>query len=195
MYVKLHSACRHVHAAVDGGLELFQRQGIDPSSVEHIEVDTYEVADRMTGHKGQVNDIPTARFSLPFCLALAALRGAAGPLEFVDETLGDSELHSFASKVLVREDPAFTALYPQERGARLTLHLAGNREETLTVMFPRGEPENPATDDEYEAKFRANAASVLDRAAADSVIEAVRQIESLSVSDLLALTSTSQIPI
>lgn len=189
MYVKLHSACRHVHAAVDAGLELFQRRGLRPEDVERIEVDTYEVADRMTGHKGHVTDIPTARFSLPFCVALAALRGAAGPLEFVDETLSDASLHDFAARITVREDVGLTSLYPDERGARLTVRRISGDEDTLTVMFPRGEPENPATNEEYEAKFRANASKVLDIEAANRVIAAVRELGEMRVSDLIQLTA------
>jgi 2-methylcitrate dehydratase PrpD len=189
MYVKLHSACRHVHAAVDAGLELFQRRRVPIADVVSIDVDTYAVADRMTGHKGEVTDIPTARFSLPFCLALAAFRGAAGPVEFVDETLADESLHAFARKVTVREDAALSALYPKERGARLTVHFADGREDVVTVMFPRGEPENPATDHEYYDKFRENAVGVLNRGEADQVIAAVEHIESMAISELVALTA------
>jgi 2-methylcitrate dehydratase PrpD len=188
MYVKLHSACRHVHAAVDAGLELFQRRGLPVTDVAAIDVATYAVADRMTGHKGEVQDIPTARFSLQFCLALAALRGAAGPVEFVDETLHDEALHEFARRVSVREDRVLSELFPRERGARLDVHLKDGREESLTVMFPRGEPENPATDQEYYDKFRANAATRLNSSQADRVIDAVEHIESTSIPALLALT-------
>jgi 2-methylcitrate dehydratase PrpD len=194
MYVKLHSACRHVHAAVDAGLELFQRRGLAVGDVESIDVETYAVADRMTGHKGEVRDIPTARFSLQFCLALAALRGAAGPVEFVDETLRDESLHDFARRISVREDKRLSELYPRERGARLAVRLKDGRQESLTVMFPRGEPENPATDAEYHDKFRANAAGRLDRGDADRVIEAVEHIERTSVGSVLALTRGSAQP-
>ncbi|MFN0074442.1 MAG: MmgE/PrpD family protein [Chloroflexota bacterium] len=192
MYVKLHSACRHVHAAVDAGLELFHHRGLNPDAVCAIEVDTYEVADRMTGHKGDVRDIPTARFSLPFCLALAAFRGAAGPIEFVDSTLNDDQLHSFTRKVTVREDPALTALYPHERGARLMVHMDNGDTETICVMFPRGEPENPATDAEYHAKFRANAADFIDEDSSEQVIAAVEQLESHPLCDTLRLMSVKE---
>jgi 2-methylcitrate dehydratase PrpD len=191
MYVKLHSACRHVHAAVDAGLELFQRRHVPVADVASIDVATYAVADRMTGHKGKVRDVPTARFSLQFCLALAALRGAAGPLEFVDDTLRDEALHDFARRISVREDRNLSNLFPRERGARLDVHLKDGREESITVMFPRGEPENPATDQEYHDKFRANAAATLNRTEADRIIDAVERIESTPTSAILAMTSGS----
>jgi 2-methylcitrate dehydratase PrpD len=189
MYVKLHSACRHVHAAVDAGLELFQRRRLPTNQVESIDVATYAVADRMTGHKGEVKDIPTARFSLQFCLALAALRGAAGPVEFVDATLRDHALHEFAGRISVREDKLLSQLYPRERGARLAVRMKDGHEESLTVMFPRGEPENPATDGEYQDKFRANSAGRLDPAEADCVIDAVEHIETTPISTVLKLTA------
>jgi len=56
-------------------------------------------------------------------------------------------------------------------------------------MFPRGEPENPATDDEYYDKFRANAVGVLNRGEADQVIAAVEHIESTEIPELVALTA------
>ncbi|RKZ11606.1 MmgE/PrpD family protein, partial [bacterium] len=48
---------------------------------------------------------------------------------------------------------------------------------TATVDHAKGSPQNPLSDDELVAKFRANASGVMDTAAQDRVIEATMAFE------------------
>lgn len=186
MYFKLHSACRHVHAAVDAIMDLVARHELRPEMVEAVDVRTYAVAERMTGRKGAVTDVPTARFSLPFCLALAAIRGSVGPAEFTDEAIRAPELHDFARRVSVREDPQLTALYPHERGADVAVTLVNGQQVAARVMFPRGEPEHPLTWGDCLRKFTSNAEPVLGGSGCEEVAQSVWRLDHESVRSFMA---------
>jgi len=185
-YYKLYAACRHVHPAVDAVLDLVGRDDLVPARVVQVHVRTHQVAERLTGRPGRVADIGGARFSLPFAVALAALRGSAGPEQFTPSALADEELWGFAERVRVVADPELTARYPAERGAIVTLHLADGTERTARVVHPRGEPENPVSRHEIANKFLANARPVLGDVRAKQVVALVRRLPEIPVRDLTA---------
>ena len=184
IYFKLHAACRHVHAAVDAALDLFGRDGLRPAEAHEIVVRTYEVAERLTGRSGRPADPAEARFSLPFAVALAALRRSVGPEQFTWEALADSELRRFAGIVRVEADPELTTRYPAERGAALTVLLTDGRRRTVRVVHPRGEPENPVSADELAHKFRANARPALGVGPAQRVLALVERLGDLPIREL-----------
>jgi 2-methylcitrate dehydratase PrpD len=187
-YYKLHAACRHVHPAVDAVLDLFGRDGLVPAQVVEVHVRTHEVAERLTRRPGRVADLGGARFSLPFAVSLAALRGSVGPEQFTPAALADEELWGFAERVRVVADPDLTARYPAERGAVVTLRLADGAERSARVVHPRGEPENPVSSEELAAKFLVNARPVLGDHRANQVLALVRRLPELQVRELMEVT-------
>lgn len=148
-YFKPYSACRYTHAAVDAVLSL--RQEVDPATVTHIDVDTYDIATTLDDPQPKT---PLAgRFSLPYVVAATLLRGDAGPDSFRPQVLQDPAVLSLAQRVTVREEPAFTAMTPACRPARVRLHLDDGSQREATVTGSKGDPDQPMRDDELKAKF------------------------------------------
>ena len=56
-------------------------------------------------------------------------------------------------KVIVIESDELSSLVPLKRASILRLSLVDGTEFTYRVDYPKGEPENPLTDDEVEEKF------------------------------------------
>lgn len=150
-YFKPYSACRYAHGAVDAVLGLQAAQAIDAGSITAVTVDTYDIAARLREPAPQT---PLAgRFSLPYVVAATLMTGGAGPEIFRPKVLGDPAVRELAARVQVAEDPAFTALTPARRPARVTLTLGDGRVLSQTVMGSRGDPDQPLTEAELEAKF------------------------------------------
>lgn len=80
---KPYPSCGYTHRIVDAALVL-RDQGLDPASISRvvIELPTFH-ADVLPF--GQPTSAREARFSLPFCAALALTRGAVSVQDFVDE--------------------------------------------------------------------------------------------------------------
>ena len=77
-------------------------------------------------------------------------------------------------------DPEIDALFPGVKRARVTITTASGEKHSAETDFAKGAPENPLTDEEIVAKFRANATGILDSSRQDRAIEANWRFEEIS---------------
>lgn len=149
-YFKPYSACRYTHAAVDAALTLRDE---DPNMqrVQSVVVETYELAARLADPAPATP--LAARFSMPYVVAVTLLSGDAGPRSFRPPILHDPDVLDLARRVTVREEPAFTAMTPDRRPARVCLHMAGGSRREATVTVTKGDPQRPMTAQELRQKF------------------------------------------
>ncbi|MBI5580082.1 MAG: MmgE/PrpD family protein [Deltaproteobacteria bacterium] len=182
-YFKPYACCRWLHAALDAW-QAVVKEGLTPGDVERIEVYTFNRAINLN-NSPDPNSLEQAQFSLPFCLAVAALEGPEALLPMSADLLGRPRLASFARKVTLHHDPAIETEFPGRAGARLTVHsLKGVF--SKTVQHPRGDSANPLSAEELKAKFRSLAAM---RMGCDKAEEIVNSVLGLKHSSLERLSS------
>ena len=70
--------------------------------------------------------------------------------------LGDLTIQNLASKVELVSREKGEAVYPQKRGAMVTIMNKEGRSASTEVDLAKGEPENPASWDEIMQKFVTN---------------------------------------
>lgn len=128
-YLKLHSACALSHSAIDAMLAVGP---LSPSLVRTIDVETSARALRLA--RPSAGSPLSARFSLPYAVAVAALHGRAGPLDFES----DPAVDELARRVTVRADEALTAAWPEQLATRVTVHLVDGRTVRREVANPVG---------------------------------------------------------
>jgi 2-methylcitrate dehydratase PrpD len=150
-YNKPYPCCRHVHAAVDAALRIRQREDIDPASIESVRVETFTIA-ASYGNK-DIHNLLDAQMSLPYSVGAALVHGVVGMDQFGDEARGGGLLRSIIEATEVVADDEFDSQYPSTRPARVLLRAKG-REYIDEVAQPYGEPDNPMTDADLDAKFR-----------------------------------------
>jgi 2-methylcitrate dehydratase len=114
----------------------------------------------------------TADHSLPYCLAAVAADGGVYPNSFEQEKLFDPRIRALLKKIKVVANPEIDAMFPGTKRAIATITTNDGRRFERTVDHAKGSPENPMTDDELIAKFRANTAGVLGSSRQDQIIEA-----------------------
>lgn len=150
-YFKPYAVCRWAHAAVDGALELKHRHGIRVDEIEAIHVETFWEVTRLA------NDAPSntiaAQFSIQFALAVALLHERIGPAEVTDAQIRDPAILDLARKVRVSVDEELDRQFPAKTMARVTISTP-HGDCSTTVEYPRGNPENPLSDSELQAKYQ-----------------------------------------
>jgi 2-methylcitrate dehydratase len=119
----------------------------------------------------------TADHSLPYCLAAVAADGGVYPNSFEQEKLFDPRIRTLLGKIEVVANAEIDAMFPGTKRAIATITDNDGKDYTATVDHAKGSPQNPLSDDELVAKFRANAEAVMDTAAQDRVIEATWAFE------------------
>ena len=149
-YFKPYAVCRWAHAAVDAVLDLKQRHALRVGDIAAIEVETFTEVTRLVNYAPR-NTI-AAQFSIPFALAVALLHDRIGPAEVSDANLRDPMVLDLARKVRVSVDETLDREFPAKTMAHVTIRTPRDQYQA-SVEFPRGNPENPLSDDELDAKF------------------------------------------
>lgn len=153
IYQKIHAACRHCHPAIDATIEMRNKFKLHPERIDKIEVHTYKLAVGSHDHT-QVFGISSAKLSIPYSVALAIVKGRTGYEDYNEANLDNYYIKMLISKVCVIEDENLTAQSPSVRGARVVIHLKDGNTYEGCCLYPKGEPENPLSQDELEDKFR-----------------------------------------
>ena len=153
IYQKVHAACRNCHPAIDATLDMKNDLNLKPEQIEKIEVHTYKLAVGSHDHT-VIRGISSAKLSTPYAVALAIVKGSCGYADYNEDNLSDYLIKDLTRKVRVIEDENLTAQSPAVRGARVTIFLKDGKEYEASCLYPKGEPENPLTQEELEGKFR-----------------------------------------
>lgn len=151
--------CRGTHASVAAGLRLHARPGFDPAQVQGI-VAVVSEKNRMLCEPLDQKQRPTtaigAKFSIPFTLATAMLRGRVDLGSFSPAALADADIRALAGRITFRVDPAIP-LRDTVSGTT-EVHLAGGRIIERVSVAP-GHPDSPMTPDQMRLKFQDCAAN------------------------------------
>lgn len=152
IYRKPYAACRHCHPSIEAALKLRSLKGFSVSDILQIEVTTYKLA--VEGHDHtRIEGSNSAKMSIPYSLAVALCSGKAGMDEFTEERIKNPFVLSVTEKVRVSDDKELSALCPQKRVAIVSVKTKLG-EFVERVDYPKGEPENPLSQEELEEKFR-----------------------------------------
>lgn len=174
VYFKPYACCRWAHAALDALCGLTRAQRLAAGELDGIEVHTFERALRLNNDP----DPPTleaAQYSLPFCLAVAAVVGPEALLPLTPALLGREDIVAVARRVSLHIDPELDRAFPGQAAARVVLRTASGRFEAL-CRHPRGDPDNPMRWEDLAGKFRTLTRGFLPAARADAIIAAVQRL-------------------
>lgn len=154
IWQKRYPCCASTHRAIDAVLELKRIHHIEAADIVRIDTAVSEAAVRNLMYDRPVN-IMQARFSMPYCLAAAALDGDLSLSTFTPEALSRKDILSFLPRVTMASDPDQPHDMPatEKSWANVTIATASGSY-SMKVVDPRGYPERPLTEAELEAKFR-----------------------------------------
>jgi 2-methylcitrate dehydratase PrpD len=185
VYFKPYACCRWIHAALDGILELLSSGNIEARDIRRIKVYTFGRALRLNNY-ADPDTLEAAQYSIPFCMALAAIRGRQALLPMKLNALHQPEVVSLAAKVLLEVDPDLERAFPDRTPARVVVETAGGCHET-SKEFPRGDPANPMGWQDLVEKLRQTAGDALPAERRRAVVESVANLDILGPEPLLNL--------
>ena len=183
-YFKFHAACRHTHPAIDAALEILRKNSIAPQDIARIEIETYPVAIQFCGHTVHPETVSAAKFSIPFSVAMAILLGDLSTDKFTEANIRDERIKSLADRVKVSPGKDWGVVYPDKRGASVTLKTVSGQSYFTSIHLAKGEPETPASLEELMEKFHTNATQVLTKEKVKRLGENIMNLENLSVSHI-----------
>jgi len=188
VYFKPYSCCRWAHAAVEAALGLQARHGFAADDIVRLDIATFGRALSLNNEIAP-RSLESAQYSVPFCVALALLRGPDALLPMLDAALADAEAIGLAGRIALAVDPALDAMFSAAVPARVTVATRTGRF-TTTVTAPRGEPANPMSWDDLARKARVATRALADRGFADHAVASVRSLGEGRLEPLLGVLRT-----
>src|SRR5262249_47830015 len=115
--------------------------------------------------------------------------------EFTEETVADPVVQEMVTRTVVHQDEDLFRQVTNSMPGRVTVRTTDGRELTDEVLYPKGNPANPLTEDEFEAKFMNMAARVLGHDQASELYQRARQLQRTDdVAELAPLFSPRSSP-
>jgi 2-methylcitrate dehydratase PrpD len=191
--IKPYACSRGIHGPIDATLKLLKENNITPSRIKRITVHTNTIA------MLQYNNIrpetrTAAQLSLPFCIALAITdETKLFTMKLSDRDLNNEEVLKLARLVEMKVDPSIDSLYPDKWACRVEIWTNDGSKYTQYLLHPKGEPENPMSQQEVESKFKKLVSDVIGERNAARIIDYIRGIENQSnITELIELTTVAK---
>jgi len=177
--VKRYPSCASTHQSLDATLALMADHGVAPAAVQSVECGVFYLAPHQLIYERADTGLQ-GKFSMPYCVSVALLDGTVGLGQFADERVRRADVQAFMPKVRMFVHPEQTTreCLPT-RFSEVTMTLTDGRRLQKRVAQAKGQPKNPLTVGELEAKFRDCASRVLPAARAESILSAVRTLETV----------------
>ena len=189
---KKYVAETYAQSAVEGVIELAEREDIDPDDVEKIRLDTFAGAKLIIGGgEGSRYEVETkaqADHSLPYMLAAALVDRELTNAQYEPERIRRDDVQQLLRKVEVSEDEELTTRFEEgEMPAVVAVETADGTTYLVEKDQFEGHPNDPMSWDEIARKFHETAGVRYDEDRRDEIIETVLQLEDRDVSDLIDL--------
>jgi 2-methylcitrate dehydratase PrpD len=183
---KVWPACGGAHPAIDATLHLFAANGIDPEHVTELTVattgGTFALCQPLEVRR-QPQTSMDAKFSIPYSVAVAAVRGNVTLDDFLPQNLAREEILRFAEKISAVDDPSL-AIRKAALPARITAQTSDGKTYEYRCDQPKGIwPYSRLSADEVISKFITNASyarNPVPEAACKAFVDNIMRLEDLN---------------
>ena len=180
---KTYPCCRSTHCAIDSALALREREQIDPAAIEQIVISTYQIGKQQCATSPaclEPHNSVEAKFSAPYCVAAALIKGKVSLDEFEETIIETPEIQELLKKVKVGEEERFTQAYPNHWGCHTEVFCRDGKRYENEIRDASGSIYNPLTKDQSRSK----AVNMLSRAypdRAEATVEKLLCLDELSL--------------
>lgn len=181
---KYHASCHATHSPIEATLKIFQQEKLKIADIKSIKVFSSPTA-LSAAFRIEANTGLEGKFSIPYCVANALLRGNTGLQAFTDEKVKDPEIKKLMAKISVIQDTTITAL-----DAKVELETQpGPVYSSYSDIF-KEIPELDIKREKIKAKFSDLSAPVLGSQKTDELFKKVSDLENVpamgALSELVA---------
>jgi 2-methylcitrate dehydratase PrpD len=146
-------SCRGTHAYIEAALQL-RAAGIAPQQIQSVVAHGARLNTMLAEPAAQKNAPRTAidaKFSLPYCTAVALERGAVTLDDFSPTALQRTSTQALAQRITYRVDESATMR--EATAGSLELHTTSGQRHDVRITEPLGHPSNPLSDEQLIAKL------------------------------------------
>jgi len=179
--IKPYPSCGFTHCAIDAALFLKKEYKINTTDIAEIEIGVSPFDKQILIHHHPRTGLE-GKFSLEYCVARALVSEELLLKHFTDEALTQFEVKDLMEKMKwVEKYPVPVMGTAEGFGTKsVTIRLKNGRQYGKEVAIAKGMPQNPLTTDEFNAKYRDCASTVLSKEYVDESLFILTNIEQMS---------------
>lgn len=171
--------CDHIaQGYIDCAVSLGQTEGITSNNIERVECIVHPLVVPVMFEPHDIRYRPTngwsARWSMPFNMAVALTDHTLTVDSFTDDRANDSNTRALMARITYVKEPSL--VFPGDYPAWVRLHAKDGRVLEHKVLKVAGSPENPMPAEEYEKKFINNACRSIDEGRAAEIVKRMRNL-------------------
>lgn len=148
--IKKYPSCGCTHPSIDGVLKIVNKYDINYEDIEQISTEINPLATNVLIYNKPQTGLE-GKFSMEYCLSVAAIDKKVGLKQFNDERVTDPEVQKFLDRVKVIPNMNFPFKY---LSSTIEISLKNGQKFSETIETPIGSPETPMSKLELEEKFR-----------------------------------------
>lgn len=175
---KPYASCRHTHSTIGAVINLKNKYNLDIKKVDKIKIDIYKTATMIAQNNEKYEDARSARFSLVYCAAAALYFGDVSLQAFEPSSLKNPDILRAARNTSITIAEDIEKMYPGKWPARVVIEAEG-KTYTELVEYPKGDPENPFTLEDFKNKFMGLTSAVLKENYALALVAKCLQLEEI----------------
>lgn len=170
--IKIYPCCSSCHTAVDGLLQIMQKNGLSQGDVAKIDVWIGKDVPAMLIYDRPNNGLE-GKFSLRYTLAAALHSGSLTLNDYEDEAIHRPGVQDAMSRITVSVDDDIpeNSLTGVTHQSRVRVTTTDGKVFEQTVLDPKGSPANPISQDELKDKFMRCAADLFDQSKAQAAYD------------------------
>jgi 2-methylcitrate dehydratase PrpD len=192
LYFKAYPTCRWNQAALDAVLRIMARRSWGERDIATVQVGVARALVDQQFEDYTPHNLVDAQFSLPYAVAVVMHGEKAGPHWYEPALFDSPNIRTTMKKVTVVLDQEIERLFVEKRMAGANVMVTGidGSVEIERVDHAHGDAENPLSDDELNAKYRAATKVALDDDTSEKLLGEIWQLERLEhAADIAALAA------
>jgi 2-methylcitrate dehydratase len=193
----LKKFCSLIHGqpVLEATLELKRKHGLSSGDVERVQCDIFQTGYDIAGggsfgNKDNPQTKEQADYNLKYLIAAALLDGQVGPQQLDPGRVQAADAQHLLARVDVCLDAEFSARYPQELNARVTVRTKDGRELKQEKLGYEGSLANPMSWERVVEKFHWLSEAYADASLRERLIEVVQTLDERPLSDLMSLLAS-----
>ncbi len=145
------------HTHITATLKVIKNNDIKPEQIQEVKVTTIARACDILfdPHKYRPESRETADHSLPYCIAAAIVDRQITTNSFSEEKMKDPRIWGVIDKIKGEASIEFEKMFPAKQPSRVTVHTTDGKNFSEYLEYPKGDPREPMTIEDLQAKFGA----------------------------------------
>jgi 2-methylcitrate dehydratase len=167
------------HSHITATLKLVNEHDIKPGDIQEVVVTTIARAVDILfdPEKYRPTSRETADHSLPYCIAAAIVDRKITTAQFSEDRIQDPEIQAVLPKIKGEASEEFERMFPEKQPSRVTIRTADGQVHSTQVDYPKGDPREPMTMEDLDAKFEALTQDLMSDIRRERIKDAIFSIE------------------